>query len=224
MEVVIEDLELAPYGRAVPLVQFRVHEILDSAVGSRGDLEVHAEDEVPVCAGGDDVTTVGGFSSVAFLHFEYAVFYRPALFRETGQLCTSPSFSGLAVPEKFPSFSGFFRGYGVVYKVHERCAAALRGKVFLYISGAYADVFPADALPFQRRVGDCMNLQGDEPFGGPVIPYLCARDAVDPCADGVAESLYAGLVPLSVPEGGLCVRVLCERIEPAPGRLVIYAA
>ena len=118
---VVQDLELAADGAAFALVHIGVHEILDAAVGTFRNLEVHLQDEVVVGTSGHDVAAVSALCAVGLLHLQDAVLDAPSLLGEALQLGAAPSFGCLAVPQQFPSLALFLLGQGVVRTGWFRC-------------------------------------------------------------------------------------------------------
>ena len=117
MPLVVKDLEFAAYCRSRSLVESGIHKVLDAAVSSLGDLEVHLEDEILVEMGGDYVAAVGGLSPVAGQDLQDSVFDYPTLLGEGVQLCAPPAFCGLAVPKQGPAILLFLAGQGVVARL-----------------------------------------------------------------------------------------------------------
>src|SRR5690554_4203478 len=117
MVLVIQYLELATDGRPFTLVEVGVDKVLDAAVGSFGDPEINCQHKIPVGSCGYDITPIGRLTTVTLVHLENAIFHRPSFVGERVELGTTPSFTALAIPQKFPSFGSLSLGYGIGYLV-----------------------------------------------------------------------------------------------------------
>lgn len=222
---VVEDLELAAYGRAGAFIHAGIYEVFDTAIGALGDLEIYGEHEVAVLAGGDNVASIGALAAVGLEDFEYAVLNDPSLLGEAVEASAAPTLGGLAVPEELPALSLFASGEGVGNGVDLWRATVLRGGVSGHVLGADADVAPGDGLAFLRFIiSDSVYLQGDETRRGLVVDEVGAGHAVDPCADACADGFDARCVPFVVLKSTLCGRVLGEGIEPSAARFIIDTA
>jgi len=100
---VVENLVLAADGRARPLVELGVDEVLDAAVGALRDLEVDDELEVLVLIDRHDVAAGRRLAAARLGHGQHAVLDGPALLRKGLQPRAAPAGRGLAVPQELPA-------------------------------------------------------------------------------------------------------------------------
>ena len=180
MDGVVEHLELQAEGRAGALVEVRLHEVLQSAVGALGELEVDGDFELLVAIDRDDVAGVGGFLAVALGDMEHAFLDGPAGRGEVRALGGAPALVGAAVEEELPTVGLLGVGQAVV-----------------------VDLRQGDVAPFDRRTGlggvlaDAMNLEGDEAGLVAVVTDIDALHAVDPGADAGAVGFHLHVVPFA---------------------------
>ncbi len=177
---VVEHLELQAEGRAGALVEVRLHEVLQAAVGSLGELEVDGDFELLEAFDGDDVAGVGGFLAVALGGAEGAFLDGPPGLREVRALGGAPALAGAAVEEELPAVGLLGLAEGVVGDLRQRDVAPLDGGAGL--GGVLADA---------------VDLEGDEAGLVAVVADVDALHAVEPGADAGAVGLDLHVVPFA---------------------------
>src|SRR5690554_1057578 len=81
---IVQYLEFTTDGRSLTVfIQIGIHEVLDAAISSFRDPEIHFQHKVLVGTGGHDISAVSRFTAVALMYLKDTLINGPSFFRES---------------------------------------------------------------------------------------------------------------------------------------------